>query len=1043
MSFKINTLLFSCLLVALFVIAPAMSSPRLMTLKFPCDDYAVAAVVATDPAYGALGDGKTDCTASIQAAIDAAGVAGGGVVFLPAGRYVVGGGLTLRVGVTLRGDWKAPNLAASDLGVDGTVLMATGRRGQPDGLPLITMYCGACVRNLSVWYPEQNAADVAPYPWTISSDCSMGQDCFTVENVTLVNSYQGIRFGLTATELEMVRNVYGTPLKTGISMDKTSDTGRIARVRFGSQYWSGSGLGAKPDDAALRNQLITKATAIELLRTDGQCLYDVSIDGYQIGIHFGRSALGNSYGPAYGLAISGCDTGLLIDDALGMTGWQFANSSIDALWSAVSIGRNFQSTVQFNGCRLSAMGDYAVRSDGGGLIQMQNCVLTGSLMLKNQGSLNMLACRLERADSHIVLGPLVTRALVVGGIPASAVESHGGGDIQVDPAPLVSETLENAPPLSLPPDRKPAKSLMFNVANYGAMAQPEADNTSAFQKALDDARKAGGGTVYVPAGEYRFAGSLTVPSGVEIRGSFDAPHHTMSEGTVLMPMFGRGRETGDAFISLSSGSGVRGLTVYYPDQRVDDIVAYPWTIRALGPGCWLLDVTGSNVYQFVDFGTNPSDGHLIRDVDGGPLKAGIWVSKGSGEVDNCQFNDHFWMRRYKNAPPLASPNADPKMLGKQLWKFLAKNLEGLVFGDCQGTLQVDNVVIPDAHGLRFVSDSDGASSGWVIGHQSDLSVVGLRVDAAGAGGLRFVDTQLVHVAPDGPAKALEVGPDCSQDTIFYNGLTWGTSDDQVVDLFGRGHTTLQCWSLQQGGVHAGGRDMSLQAVMCRPASPCDVTIGPSVKHLKLDACSTTGDKFAFGENHGVTVRDVSGPCTPVPLTDRFATSFDAGQGDLRSAVTSTSFKPGESTCGVVAGVGRSGGPAVVFDAKLPVGVDHSFELVRLFDVGALIVKPDTIFRYWVKPSTTISRYACVDLVFTDGTTLRDSHAADMTGGSVHPATARGMLGQWTMVQIMLGAVETGKSIRQIVLIYDNYHGDCGKATVAVGGIEIGEPRSAE
>jgi len=69
MSFKINTLLFSCLLVALFVIAPAMSSPRLMTLKFPCDDYAVAAVVATDPAYGALGDGKTDCTASIQAAI--------------------------------------------------------------------------------------------------------------------------------------------------------------------------------------------------------------------------------------------------------------------------------------------------------------------------------------------------------------------------------------------------------------------------------------------------------------------------------------------------------------------------------------------------------------------------------------------------------------------------------------------------------------------------------------------------------------------------------------------------------------------------------------------------------------------------------------------------------------------------------------------------------------------------------------------------------------------------------------------------------------
>lgn len=43
--------------------------------------------------YGALGDGSTDDTAEIQAAIDAAEAAGGGVVFFPAGVYVVGGAL--------------------------------------------------------------------------------------------------------------------------------------------------------------------------------------------------------------------------------------------------------------------------------------------------------------------------------------------------------------------------------------------------------------------------------------------------------------------------------------------------------------------------------------------------------------------------------------------------------------------------------------------------------------------------------------------------------------------------------------------------------------------------------------------------------------------------------------------------------------------------------------------------------------------------------------------------------------------------------------
>lgn len=43
--------------------------------------------------HGAAGDGVTDDTAAIQAAIDAAEAAGGGVVYFPAGVYVVGGAL--------------------------------------------------------------------------------------------------------------------------------------------------------------------------------------------------------------------------------------------------------------------------------------------------------------------------------------------------------------------------------------------------------------------------------------------------------------------------------------------------------------------------------------------------------------------------------------------------------------------------------------------------------------------------------------------------------------------------------------------------------------------------------------------------------------------------------------------------------------------------------------------------------------------------------------------------------------------------------------
>jgi hypothetical protein len=44
----------------------------------------------TDPAYGAVGDGSTDNTTAIQATINAASAAGGGIVSIPAGTYLCG-----------------------------------------------------------------------------------------------------------------------------------------------------------------------------------------------------------------------------------------------------------------------------------------------------------------------------------------------------------------------------------------------------------------------------------------------------------------------------------------------------------------------------------------------------------------------------------------------------------------------------------------------------------------------------------------------------------------------------------------------------------------------------------------------------------------------------------------------------------------------------------------------------------------------------------------------------------------------------------------
>jgi hypothetical protein len=269
----------------------------------------------------------------------------------------------------------------------------------------------------------------------------------------------------------------------------------------------------------------------------------------------------------------------------------------------------------------------------------------------------------------VALSQPVRLALLLGNRfaePAQAVQNASKGDVQIDNKPLASQRF-NVPTLQMPPDPKPAKAGLYNVLDFGAQpskANTTFDNTSAFQAALDAAGRAGGGTVYVPGGFYRFSGHLQVPTGVEMRGVFDVPHHTMSLGSVLLPTEGRGSEQGAPFISLASKSGLRGLTFWYPEQFVDDIVPFPWTVRSMGPGCWMMDVSTANSYNYVDFGTHASEGHLLRYVAGSPLRRGIRVSKGSGVViaatsTRITGNATRRYRRRNCAPPRESAFAKP------------------------------------------------------------------------------------------------------------------------------------------------------------------------------------------------------------------------------------------------------------------------------------------------------------------------------------------------------------------------------------------------
>ncbi|MER3472678.1 MAG: hypothetical protein C4335_01300 [Armatimonadota bacterium] len=110
-----------------------------------------------------------------------------------------------------------------------------------------------------------------------------------------------------------------------------------------------------------------------------------------------------------------------------------------------------------------------------------------------------------------------------------------------------------------------AQTDVYNVRDFGAKGDGKTDDTAAFQRALDEAGKAGGGVVYAPRGNYLFRGHLIVPNGVTLKGVWESvPAHNgirdaglpkpTDDGTTFLVTEGAGSEEGPAFITLNTNS---------------------------------------------------------------------------------------------------------------------------------------------------------------------------------------------------------------------------------------------------------------------------------------------------------------------------------------------------------------------------------------------------------------------------------------------------------------------------------------------------------
>jgi len=168
---------------------------------------------------------------------------------------------------------------------------------------------------------------------------------------------------------------------------------------------------------------------------------------------------------------------------------------------------------------------------------------------------------------------------------------------------------------------------------FNADKSGKKDSSGAIEKALKHAESKGGGIVYLPQGEYKLTQPLTVPEGVELRGPL-ARGMVRQQGEVctlaLYPQKGEKR----AAINLSAHSGIRGLSLVYPEQSFDvsALVEYPWTIQGNGAGCWAVDLMLLNLYKGIDLALVRCDNAVLRGIWGSVFRDMFRVGGGSEGV---------------------------------------------------------------------------------------------------------------------------------------------------------------------------------------------------------------------------------------------------------------------------------------------------------------------------------------------------------------------------------------------------------------------------
>lgn len=740
--------------------------------EFPTNDLAVATLNVMD--YGADNTGSTDCSGIIQALLNYLGDRNdgstgyyynnaGGTLYLPAGKYLCKKNLVLPRGVTLRGDWKKPGAGVATTGT--VILVQTPTKTVNDeNQAFIVMQPSSEVSNINFFYPNQSSRTPYVYPPTIlyGQRGYFGNDYCNVRHCTFINSYIGIQFSsYCGGGCPNVFDVYGTPLHQGIVMDNIADVGRLDGIHFSPIYWEGCGYTGSPQPGALNSYIENNATGIVMRRNDWSYTCNFTADHYMVGFSAEPSSdklddnsKGKPNGHNYNFQFTNCQKGILVTASSG-AGIMFTRVKTENCVTGVELQSGAEGPIQLYGCDLAGTSSaiYIEKGVGSSLI-MQDC--------KTYGKINAMGGQLiahaNVCNQDVNIGP-DSRTIFTKNTMASGAKLNNSSIYTCevsDDGPAIKSLPEFKDEWMAIKTTRPARTALYVVTDFGAQpVKPAAqgsfsmpfDNTTAIQSALDKAGQEGGGIVYLPTGHYRVDGVLNIPTGVELKGSSDLATVPKRNGAILETTANEGNENGTPFITMQPSSGLRGVTIDYPNNGDPmNVKKYPYAVRG-NKDVYIVNVGIRTAYHGVNLFTNKCDNHYVDYLAGHAFTNVIRVGGNSenGIISNIQCNtnvfacaDETKYGLWPNSLAMKNDALQQKAYGQN-----EEDLEFMMIGDTKNQILYNNFLFGCNKGMWFINDGNGgATDVHSLGNAVDGAVHTVVVDGIGSD-LNLINSQIV------------------------------------------------------------------------------------------------------------------------------------------------------------------------------------------------------------------------------------------------------------------------------------------------------------